>query len=87
MEIHQINLSWRLPRVGNFTKAAKRCHVTQPALSSAMNQLNVRTPTSRPLSHHRAVCRCRPSLFALFFTVHKSRSLFPKSSTGGGLAR
>jgi LysR family hydrogen peroxide-inducible transcriptional activator len=39
MEIQQIRYFVAVAAVGSFTQAAKRCHVTQPALSNAILQL------------------------------------------------
>ena len=41
MEIQQIRYFVAIASVGNFAKAAQRCHVTQPALSSAIRQLEM----------------------------------------------
>ncbi len=39
MEIHQLRYFVEVARVGNFTRAAERCHVTQPTLSHQIKKL------------------------------------------------
>ena len=39
MEIHQIRYFLAVADTLNFTKAAERCHVTQPALTRAIQKL------------------------------------------------
>ncbi|MFN0114790.1 MAG: LysR family transcriptional regulator [Paracoccaceae bacterium] len=41
MELHQIRYFLALSKTLNFTKAAENCHVSQPALSRAISQLEV----------------------------------------------
>ncbi len=56
MEIRQIKYFVAIASVGNFTKAAKRCHVTQPALSSAIRQLEMECDqTLVERSHPKAI--------------------------------
>tara|TARA_R100000027_G_scaffold67731_1_gene68254 strand:- start:7593 stop:8477 length:885 start_codon:yes stop_codon:yes gene_type:complete len=39
MEIHQLRYFVEVVRLGNFTRAAERCHVTQPTLSHQIRKL------------------------------------------------
>lgn len=39
MEIHQLRYFVEVVRIGNFTRAAERCHVTQPTLSHQLKKL------------------------------------------------
>ena len=39
MEVHQLRYFVEVARIGNFTKAAARCHVTQPTLSHQIKKL------------------------------------------------
>ena len=39
MEIHQLRYFVEVVRIGNFTRAAERCHVTQPTLSHQIKKL------------------------------------------------
>ncbi|MBC2601291.1 LysR family transcriptional regulator [Puniceicoccus vermicola] len=39
MEVHQVRYFVEVVRLGNFTRAAERCHVTQPTLSHQIRKL------------------------------------------------
>ena len=49
MEIHQIRYFLAIVREGNFTKAAKACHVSQPSLSQQI--LKLEDELGQPLFH------------------------------------
>jgi DNA-binding transcriptional LysR family regulator len=89
MELHQVRYFLALCEEGNFTRAARRCGVSQPSLSNAINRLEHELGGQL---FHRSLVKCtltelgravRPYLLELERCVREAYSQAARFSANG----